>query len=311
MKSHGRIELFGVPLDAVSEAEAIAHVLGALDAGRGGWVITSNLDHVRQFARTPELSEIFEEADLVLADGMPLTWASRLAGTPLPARVAGSDLVWSLTAEAAVHGRSIFLLGGAPGTSERAAENMLASYPGLRIAGAYTPPYGFEQDPSELDAIRAQLRDTEPDVVYVALGFPKQERLIRALREELPSVWFVGVGISLSFLAGELPRAPDWMQRIGLEWAHRLAKEPRRLASRYLLHGVPFGARLAVHSMAARTRGGLKSRPAPRRNGAMPMKRVVFTHGAVERRRAADLALLRSEARTLSSDRLQAGSGGS
>jgi N-acetylglucosaminyldiphosphoundecaprenol N-acetyl-beta-D-mannosaminyltransferase len=250
------VELLGLRLDRVSEAEAIDHVIGALDAGRGGWLLAMNLDTLRQYARSEELPALFERADLIVADGMPLIWASRLAGTPLPARVAGSDLIWSLTAEAARNGRSVFLLGGAPGVCERAADALRARSPGLAVAGTHSPPYGFESDAAELDAIRARLREARPDVVYVGLGFPKQERLIAQLRDELPRSWFVGVGISFSFVTGDVPRAPAWLQRIGLEWVHRLTKEPRRLARRYLVDDLPFAARLAAHSLARRARGG-------------------------------------------------------
>jgi N-acetylglucosaminyldiphosphoundecaprenol N-acetyl-beta-D-mannosaminyltransferase len=289
------VELLGMPLDAVTEAEAIGHVVGSLATGRGGWVLTATLHHLRQFARSQDLAVFFEEADLVVADGTPLTWASKLAGTPLPARVPGSDLIWSLTAEATVRGRSIFLLGGAPGVCDRAAHTLGLNYQGLQITGAHSPPYGFEDDPAELQVIRGKLRAAQPDIVYVALSFPRQERLIRQIRSELPGAWFVGVGISFSFLAGDLPRAPDRLQRMGLEWVHRLASEPRRLARRYLVQDLPFAVRLAAHSLRARARGGLKMRsPASTPAALLPGDRVVFTHGALERRRAADLASLRA-----------------
>ena len=286
-----RIELMGMPLDVISEAGAIAHVVGSLEEGRGGWMITPNLEHVRQFADRPDLAPLFEEADLVVADGMAIVWASRLAGTRLPARVAGSDLVWSLTAEGAIRGQSLFLLGGDPGTGDRAAETIHANYPGLRIAGVHCPPFGFEDSPAEMTEIRERLRAAKPDIVYVALGFPKQEQIIRELRGELPEAWLIGVGISFSFLAGDVRRAPDWVQKIGLEWAHRLASEPRRLARRYLVDGLPFARRLAAHSLRARANGGPPTRSSPREEITTPPPRVTFTHGAIERRRAADLAL--------------------
>jgi N-acetylglucosaminyldiphosphoundecaprenol N-acetyl-beta-D-mannosaminyltransferase len=287
-----RVELLGMPLDPITEAEAIGHVMASLSAGRGGWMITPNLDQLRQYRRSPELRPMFGEADLLVADGMPLTWAAALAGAPLPARVAGSDLIWSLSAEAARQDRSIFLLGGAPGASDGALAMLRRVYPGMRIAGVHTPAFGFERDPAAVDAIRAELAAAQPDVVYVALGFPKQERLIAMVREVLPRAWFVGVGISFSFLAGDVARAPEWMQRAGLEWVHRLAMEPRRLARRYLVDGLPFAARLGLHALAVRARGGPPSPgPSPVAGG----ERVVFTHGAVERRRAEDLAKLLAE----------------
>jgi N-acetylglucosaminyldiphosphoundecaprenol N-acetyl-beta-D-mannosaminyltransferase len=275
----------GLPIDRVDEAGAIAFVMAALERGRGGWIVTPNLDQLRQFRARPELGELFEAADLVVADGMPLVWASRIQRTPLPERVAGSELVWSLSAEAALHGRSVYLLGDVPVAREMAERRLRASYPGLHIAGGYSPPLGFESDPAELERVRALVLEARPDIVYVALGFPKQERLIAALREHMPGTWFVGVGISLSFVGGYVRRAPEWVARAGLEWAYRVVQEPRRLAKRYLVHGLPFAVRLFGNSLAMRALG---RRPtASRGDGArVPGRRVVFRRGASERARA-------------------------
>ena len=127
-------------------------------------------------------------------------------------------------------------------------------FAGLGSVESYCPPLGFEHDPDELDRIRQALRLSQPALVLVGLGFPKQERLIASLRSELPGTWFVGVGISLSFLAGEQPRAPELMQGLGLEWAHRLLHEPRRLFRRYLVQGVPFALRLLGWALSRRLR---------------------------------------------------------
>jgi N-acetylglucosaminyldiphosphoundecaprenol N-acetyl-beta-D-mannosaminyltransferase len=279
-----RVRLLGLELDRVSEAGAIATVLDGLAEGRGGFVVTPNLDQLRQLHARPELAELFAQADLVVADGMPLVWASRLQGSPLVERVAGSDLVWSLTAEAALRGRSIFLLGGAPGACEAAEARLRAVYPGARFAGHLCPPIGFEHDEHEIARIRRTLAEGRPDIVYVALGFPKQERLIAYLRSEFPRTWFLGVGFSLSFVAGQSSRAPGWMSRLGLEWLHRLVKEPRRLAKRYLVHGLPFAARLFAAALAQRRRG--RGGVAPDRTADRGRERVVFPYGALERERA-------------------------
>lgn len=243
---HERIELMGLEIDALSEPRLIDHVLRSLEQGRGGWIITANLDQLRQFRACPKLRPMFSSADLVVADGMPLVWASWLQRTPLPGRVAGSDLVWSLSAQAASAGRRLYLLGDEPLAREKAAEVLRETFPSLVIAGASSPPMGFEPDADSLGPIRDALREAQPDIVYVALGFPKQERVITALREEFPQTWFIGVGISLSFLGGQVKRAPSWVSKLGLEWLHRLIQEPRRLGRRYLVHGLPFGIRLLL-----------------------------------------------------------------
>jgi N-acetylglucosaminyldiphosphoundecaprenol N-acetyl-beta-D-mannosaminyltransferase len=239
-----RIRLGGISIDPVTQAEAIAHILGSIADGRGGWVITPNLDQLRLCNDRPELRPMFDRAELVLADGMPLLWASRVQGTRLPERVAGSELIFTLTAAAAASGRSVYLLGGNPRSADAAADVLRALSPGLRVAGTLCPPFGFENNPDESRRIRDDLEAARPDIVFVGLGFPKQERLIETLRPLLPATWFLGIGVSFSFVAGDIQRAPRWVQRMGLEWVHRMSQEPGRLFKRYVLHDLPYAGRL-------------------------------------------------------------------
>jgi len=246
------VDLLGVKLHAITEVDCIRRIIDELKAGRGGVVVTPNLDHLRRYLHDVNFGALVAEADLVVADGMPLVWASRLQGTPLPERVAGSNLIGSLSAAAADCGKSIFLLGGSPGTAEGAARVLATRYPHLKVAGHYFPPIGFEQDPAEMANIIAVLSTAKPDIVYVALGSPKQERLIAKLRQILPNSWWLGVGNSFSFLCGDVRRAPLWLQKIGMEWAHRLLQEPKRLFRRYIMVGIPFAAKLLGKSLARR-----------------------------------------------------------
>jgi N-acetylglucosaminyldiphosphoundecaprenol N-acetyl-beta-D-mannosaminyltransferase len=246
------VTLKGQPIHAISEMGAVEYILSELQVGRGGWCITPNLDHLRRVTRDRKLKALYSHAALIVADGMPLIWASRIQGTPLPERVAGSSLISTLSAAAGKQGRSIYLLGGAKGTAEQAAEVLKRQYPGLGIAGIYYPEFGFESDETQVQKLIAHLTAANPDIVYVALGSPKQEWLIGQLRGYLPRAWWLGIGISFSFLSGHVKRAPEWMQRAGLEWVHRLCQEPRRLARRYLLHGVPFAASLFASAVKAR-----------------------------------------------------------
>jgi len=228
-------------------------IVDAAEAGTGHWTITANLDHLRRYHRYRVQKGLIDEADLVVADGMPLIWASRLAGEPLPERVSGSSMVWSICDAASKRHQSLFLLGGDPGVAERAAKVFQDRYRGLEIAGTYCPPVGFESDELELERIRRQVVDASPRIVFVALGFPKQDLLIRALRIDSPGATFLGVGISLSYATGDLSRPPGWICNLGLEWAYRLHQEPtRRLVRRYIIYGLPFGMRLL--SSAARHR---------------------------------------------------------
>ena len=257
------VRLLGVRFDAMTETQAIAHVLDELDAGRGGLVVTPNLDHLRRCHRHSDYRAIVGGAQLVVADGVPLLWASRIAGTPLPQVVPGSNLVSSLSAGAAARGRSIFLLGGAAGSADGAARVLVARSPRLRVAGRYCPPHGFEDDPDEMCRIETALLSASPDIAFIGLGSPKQERLALRLRSLLPQTWWLGVGISFSYLAGDVRRAPVWMRRAGLEWAHRLGSEPRRLARRYLVEGISFGLQLAAWSAAQRCLGARRRTPRP------------------------------------------------
>ncbi len=238
------IELHGVRLNRMTEAECVRHILAESDAGRGGWVVTVNLDILRRMTLDGRYASLCQQATLQVADGMPLLWAARMQGTPLPERVAGSSVIWSLSQAAGLGGRSVFLLGGSAGTADEAAAILKKTNPGLQIAGTYRPEFGFEQESGSIERIRTMLVEANPDIVFVALGSPKQEHLIAQLRGDLPRTWWLGVGISFSFVSGHVKRAPKWMQRCGLEWVHRLMQEPRRLARRYLVDDLPFVFRL-------------------------------------------------------------------
>ncbi len=233
-------------------AQAVDHIARSAKAGVGGWVLTPNLDIYRRLRVDPAFAELCTGPTLRLADGMPLVWASRLAGCPLPERVAGSDLIFSLSARAADDGLDVFLLGGNPGTADRTAARLRERFSSIRIVGTECPPFGFEKNPQYAAALVASIRRTSPKIIFVALGSPKQEILIQSLRPLFPACWFLGIGVTFSFVAGEVRRAPLWVQRIGLEWVHRLLQEPRRLARRYLIDGLPAAGRLFFHSLQDR-----------------------------------------------------------
>jgi N-acetylglucosaminyldiphosphoundecaprenol N-acetyl-beta-D-mannosaminyltransferase len=256
IESFERVDLDGTGFDRITEVEVVAVVREALAEGRGGRIITPNIDILRQVQAGGRA--YLDDADLIVADGMPLVWASKLSGTPLPERVAGSSLIWSLSEGLGRDGRSVFVIGGQPATpaaangAARAAARLAASCPGLRIAGTRCPEYGFERDRFAYAEFRDAVRAARPDLVFVGLGFPKQEKVITRLRAELPRTWFIGCGAAVNFVAGDVGRAPRWMQRTGLEWAHRLGSEPRRLATRYLKHDAPYALRLLAGSVLPR-----------------------------------------------------------
>jgi len=246
------IMLHGVRFANVTEAQCVDFVMREIDTGRGGWIMTPNLDILRMLASDRVIQDLTSEVDMFVADGMPLIWASRLQGTPLPERVCGSNLIYSLSEAAAQHGRSIFLLGGDPGTAEGAADLLRKQSPALKIAGSHCPPMGFQDDPAEMKRITDLLEASAPDIIFVALGCPKQEQLIDQLRAVIPSAWWLGIGISFSYATGDLKRAPKWLQRIGLEWVYRLVQDPRRMFSRYIIHDIPFAIKLFSRSFVRR-----------------------------------------------------------
>jgi N-acetylglucosaminyldiphosphoundecaprenol N-acetyl-beta-D-mannosaminyltransferase len=234
-----RLRIGEVPIDVVS-LEGALDAVEALVRGRlGGVVFTPNVDHVVKAERHAEFAEAYQAVDLSLADGMPLVWMSRVLGSPLPERVAGSDLVLPLARRAAARGWSVYLLGGDPGHAEAAAE--VLSRAGVRIAGCSAPRVELAGEAAARGrAIAEEVRAARPDLVYVALGAPKQEVWIHRHRDLLRPAVVLGVGASISFVAGAIPRAPRWMSRIGAEWLYRLWREPGRLWRRYLVEDPAF-----------------------------------------------------------------------
>ncbi|MGA5301382.1 WecB/TagA/CpsF family glycosyltransferase [Nucisporomicrobium flavum] len=254
IEAFDRVHLDGTGFDPITEGEVVALVREAIAAGRGGRILTPNIDIMRQAQGDPEVRGYLADADLIVADGMPLVWASRLSGTPLPERVAGSSLVWSLSRGLGHDGRSVFVIGGTPAAdgvtdgATRAADRLAAECEGLRVAGTLCPAFGFERDEAAYADFCSKVAGAEPDMVFVGLGFPKQEAVITRLRALMPRAWFIGCGAAVNFVAGDVDRAPRWMQRTGLEWAHRLGTEPRRLAGRYLKHDAPYALRLLAQA---------------------------------------------------------------
>lgn len=236
MSSAARVSLFGVEIDPVRMDEAVARVDGWLRDDHQGcrYVVTPNVDHAVLLQTSAELRQAYAGAGLVIADGFPVVWASRLLGRPLPERVTGSDLVPALFDATAQHGPiSVYLLGAAPGVAERAARNIHQRWAQVRVVGTYSPPLGFERDAAENERIIAQINAARPDLLVIGLGAPKQELWIARHHASLQVKGALCVGATIDFLAGERRRAPVWMQRLRLEWLHRLCSEPRRLARRY------------------------------------------------------------------------------
>jgi N-acetylglucosaminyldiphosphoundecaprenol N-acetyl-beta-D-mannosaminyltransferase len=234
------VRLFGMELSPVTMREAVDQILNWCHAPEGAacrYVVTPNVDHAVLFDRRADLRAAYAEASLVLADGAPIVLASRLlAGRQrqrhLPERVAGSDLVPRLFA-AAQQPLRVFLLGAAPGVGESAAARIQRRWPHVEVVGTYSPPLGFEHDDAETARILTAIAAAGPDLLVVGLGAPKQELWVHRQHRHLSANVALCVGATIDFLAGKKRRSPVWMRRAGLEWAHRVMTEPRRLAGRY------------------------------------------------------------------------------
>lgn len=245
------VALMGVSIDNLDQNETVHRVIDSIRNGNGGWLVTPNLDVLHRVNADIDIRDLVEEADVRVADGTPLLWAAKIKQTPLKERVAGSDLVWSVAREAAANSIPVVLLGGNVGAADRAADRLRDIIPGISVT-AYCPPFGFEKDPAALRSIEDAVAASPNSIVLCGLGFPKQERLMSSLHQRFPRHWFLGVGASIDFIAGDFKRAPKWMQRVGLEWFFRLIQEPRRLFRRYLIDDTPFLFRLLAHSYRTR-----------------------------------------------------------
>jgi N-acetylglucosaminyldiphosphoundecaprenol N-acetyl-beta-D-mannosaminyltransferase len=246
VESHRRrVELGGVLLDQLDLTGAVDQITAFIRSGQPHQVVTVNLDFLSIANRNPEFGATLNAADLAVADGMPLVWLSRIKGEPLNERVAGVELVLESCRVGAEFGSSVFLLGAAPGVAEAAGRRLEETYPGIRIAGTYSPPLG-ELSPQQNQYIVDLIRLAAPDFLFVALGAPRQDLWISAHLRDLQVPVAMGVGCVLDLLAGNVRRAPLWMQRTGLEWAFRLVQEPSRLWRRYLLNDLPLFARLTL-----------------------------------------------------------------
>ena len=233
------IAMLGVLFDQLTTAETLRQFGLMIESGRPHYAATANVDFVVQALADLELRRILADADLVLCDGMPLVWASRFLGNPLPERVTGSDIVPQLLAEAERRGWRVFFLGGAADSVARAATNTRLRHPQIQIVGEYSPPFKPLLEMDHEDILR-RIQAARPHLLLVAFGCPKQEKWIRMNFERAGVPLSIGVGATIDFLAGAVRRAPRWMQRIGAEWIFRLLQEPRRLFRRYLVDLVVF-----------------------------------------------------------------------
>ena len=231
-KAPDRANVLGVGISALNLDSAVATILEALERKNKGYVCVSGVHGVSEAQSDPAFRRILNEAFLNTPDGMPMVWVGRLQGFREMDRVYGPDLMLRLCEVSAARGFSHFFYGGAPGVAEELAGRLAKRFPGLKVAGTYTPPFRplTDTEENELENLIARAK---PNVFWVGLSTPKQERFMATHWQKLDATLFFGVGAAFDFHAGRVRQAPRWMQRSGLEWLFRLACEPRRLWKRY------------------------------------------------------------------------------
>lgn len=260
-----RIRLGRLPVDAVTFPEALDAIARMIEGATGGAVFTPNVDHVVMADDDERFNQAYQTATLSLADGMPVLWASRLFGEPLPEKISGSDLVMPLMERAEREGWRVYLLGGAPGVGERAAEQLVLRFPRIVVAGTDAPRIDMSAPAAARADVLERVRVARPNLVLVAFGAPKQELWIAESAVTLRPAVLLGVGASIDFIAGAAKRAPAWISDNGLEWLYRLVQEPRRLWKRYLLRDPKFLLivlrQLREARLGARTKPSTRTRP--------------------------------------------------
>lgn len=228
-----RIKFLNTHIDNITMDEAICQIERLVNERRHSYIVTPNLDHIVLIEKDALFREIYNNADLVLTDGKPLLWIAKKHGTPIKEKVSGSDLFPRMCKLAAEKRYSIFILGAAEGVADKAANNLKNKYPGLKIVGTYSPYYGFEKDEAEIGKIIEIVNNAKTDILAVALGSPKGEKLIYSIRNDINAALSISIGATIDFEAGNVKRAPKWMSNIGFEWLYRITQDPKRLIKRY------------------------------------------------------------------------------
>jgi N-acetylglucosaminyldiphosphoundecaprenol N-acetyl-beta-D-mannosaminyltransferase len=222
--AHESIAILGVRVSNVDVPESVAIIEGLIESGTSHQLVTVNTEFVMAAQKDAEFKAIIHAAALALPDGFGLLWAARFLGHPLKERVTGVDTVQRIAGLAAHKGYRLFLLGAAEGVADLCAQQLSSKYPNLQIVGTYSGSPAIEEE----DEIVALVKQAKPDVLFVAYGAPQQDKWIARNLERLGVPLAMGVGGAFDFIAGIAVRAPQWVQQLGLEWLHRLCREPWR-----------------------------------------------------------------------------------
>jgi N-acetylglucosaminyldiphosphoundecaprenol N-acetyl-beta-D-mannosaminyltransferase len=234
-----QVNVLGVGVHAVDPETAVSSLRSRIDKGEKGYVCLAGVHGIMEAQRDPALKAIFAKAVLVAPDGMPTVWIGRAQGFRDMRRVFGPDLMIDICGREEFRNCVHFLCGGAPGVAENLREALVHRFPWVKIAGIYTPPFRA-MTPDEERELAAKVRLAQPDIVWVGLSTPKQERFMSRYLPVLETKLMIGVGAAFLFHTGAIRDSPDWIKRAGLQWLHRLLQEPSRLWKRYVLNNPPF-----------------------------------------------------------------------
>jgi N-acetylglucosaminyldiphosphoundecaprenol N-acetyl-beta-D-mannosaminyltransferase len=240
-----RVNVLGVGVHAIDLPSAASIIESAVREGTKGYVCVTSVHGVMEAQRDFQFRDILNQALLVTPDGMPTVWVGRMQGNPTMKRVFGPDLMLEVCRRSAGAGIRHFLYGGNPGIADELAERLRSRFPGITVVGTFTPPFR-PLAPSEQLALERQIETTLPDIVWVGLSTPKQEKFMAANFRRLPCKIMVGVGAAFDIHTGHVKDAPKWIKDVGLQWAHRLWQEPGRLWKRYLVNNSAFLAALTL-----------------------------------------------------------------
>jgi N-acetylglucosaminyldiphosphoundecaprenol N-acetyl-beta-D-mannosaminyltransferase len=241
-----RVDVLGVGVSCLTLESSVALVTRWVGGGEHHYVCVTGVHGVMESQRDEELKRIHNGSGMTTPDGMPMVWCAHLAGQRHVSRVYGPDLMMAVLSRASDEGWGSFFYGGRPGTAEQLARRLANRFPDLIVAGTHTPPFRALTPEEDSDVVQ-RINSSGAHLVWVGLSTPKQERWMAAHVHRLQANGLFGVGAAFDIHAGTLPQAPPWMQRSGLEWSYRLAREPRRLWRRYLRNNPAFAARLATH----------------------------------------------------------------
>ena len=241
-----KCNVLGVGISVIDQTRARDILFDAVRSGRRGYVAVTGVHGVSEAQRDPQLMQILNNALLCTPDGMPMVWMGKLQGHRSIERVYGPDLMLNICQHSVAEGFTHFLYGGAAGVADQLANTLRKRFPGLKIAGTYSPPFRALA-PGELEQLQAAVARAEPDFFWVGLSTPKQERFMAEHMPLLPAAKvFLGVGAAFDLLTGRVRQSPRWMQRVGLEWFFRWTQEPRRLTRRYFVNNPLFIWRAAA-----------------------------------------------------------------